>query len=1114
MAAQFAVDLLFGLKGDGKLREATDKLKGVDAAAQGLSGRLRDANGRFQATGNAAGRAANGIRKFGDGANLAAGGVKRLEGAMGGLLGSLGASLAIGKMVTDFKDLDQSLRRLGTVGGNVGELDAGLGKLSANLGGVASKAQLAKAGYQALSAGFSDTAGALAIVNAATKAAVGGLADSEQVTEVLTKTLNAYGMKGTQAAAVTDSISKAVELGQVEWSDYTSQLGRVASTAAVAGVGLDEVNSFIAAATKNGATAEVAFTGLSGTLNTLLQPTEESVKAAKALGIEWNLTGVKTKGFSGLMAELAKAMKENPALATQMLGSQEAVRGAFAAAAKGGMDYKASLEAMGAASGKTDQDFQKMKGSLANQLTALSTAFANVGEAVIKAFGSNFLKALTDVTNALNGFANFVKSIPQPVANAASQVVIFVAKMWLMHKAISAAIGLRAGIAGMLAATATGAATAGGAAATATPKVVALSRALGSLLKFSLITIAIDVVISGLGKLAELQARLSSITGKSTGDYLKDIGGKAATKEKLQQELANVRNQAKAFKKEFESVRFPALTGQDEAAKAGLLVARAREAALLSAIAKAESGGTGLEAPVITGNTQGLDKSGGGSRSSAATRLAGPKLPEYIDKEVLRKWLMSQGMGRTSGDFTNAGHRTPNHMLNAMDMGFTGSQFDHNYVQKTIEMERKLRATGAFGNQLFGPDSDPKGHKDHLHVPTPGGKVKMNPALASLMGIAGGGQEGQVELAQNLIELEAERAEKIRESFAAGQQLATEFERELKIRSASTELEKNLLKFKFEAQDRQAEINELMDAGQVQSLTLLNQEQERLQVLEAQVRAFYDQADAAGALSVQMKAQGSGAFRTDIDLDPNKKKGKIQKYMDQLKTDLADTEGMITSLAGTIESEIGSAMSNAITGLIDGTMTAQEAFGQMFKNIGKAFIDMATQMIAKALVMKVLGILGGAFGGGGIGANNYSGAFGGGSSVSFNPGAFGGGMSFFADGGFVSSPTNAIIGEGGANEYVIPENKMGAAMSRYSAGARGDAVLNGADPTGGSMGAAAVAAAAPQITINGGVMQFGGEDFIRKDQLPGIISQASKAGEARTLAKLQNSPGIRRRVGI
>ena len=37
--------------------------------------------------------------------------------------------------------------------------------------------------------------------------------------------------------------------------------------------------------------------------------------------------------------------------------------------------------------------------------------------------------------------------------------------------------------------------------------------------------------------------------------------------------------------------------------------------------------------------------------------------------------------------------------------------------------------------------------------------------------------------------------------------------------------------------------------------------------------------------------------------------------------------------------------------------TAQEAFADMFKGIGKAFIDMATQMIAKALVLKALGVL-------------------------------------------------------------------------------------------------------------------------------------------------------------
>jgi hypothetical protein len=48
-----------------------------------------------------------------------------------------------------------------------------------------------------------------------------------------------------------------------------------------------------------------------------------------------------------------------------------------------------------------------------------------------------------------------------------------------------------------------------------------------------------------------------------------------------------------------------------------------------------------------------------------------------------------------------------------------------------------------------------------------------------------------------------------------------------------------------------------------------------------------------------------------------------------------------------------------------------------------------------------------------------------------------------AQGGFVTGPTSAIIGEGGESEYVIPSSKMNAAMSRYSRGARGEGVIAG-----------------------------------------------------------------------
>lgn len=232
----------------------------------------------------------------------------------------------------------------------------------------------------------------------------------------------------------------------------------------------------------------------------------------------------------------------------------------------------------------------------------------------------------------------------------------------------------------------------------------------------------------------------------------------------------------------------------------------------------------------------------------------------------------------------------------------------------------------------------------------------------------------------------------------------------------------------------------------------------------------------------------------------------VSGYMKQLESELMNTEAMIVSLAQTVETELSSAMSSAITGLITGTQTAEEAFAQMFANIGKAFIDMATQMIAKALVLKALGILTGGTSGGTTMSN--------GTAVNWtSPDAGVLGSLGFSEGGFVTGPTSAVIGEAGESEYVIPASKMDGAMARYSSGARGESVVSGADSDS-SGGGVAVADAPLSINISGGVTQMGGTDYIRKDELPSIINQSSKAGEARALRRLRQSPSTRRSIGL
>ena len=102
-------------------------------------------------------------------------------------------------------------------------------------------------------------------------------------------------------------------------------------------------------------------------------------------------------------------------------------------------------------------------------------------------------------------------------------------------------------------------------------------------------------------------------------------------------------------------------------------------------------------------------------------------------------------------------------------------------------------------------------------------------------------------------------------------------------------------------------------------------------------------------------------------------------------------------------------------GLIEGTKTLGESLASIAKSLAKMFLNAAFQNIFNNMFQISE-----------QGSYNRAGSF-----------------KAFQYGGVVNSPTLGMIGEGGEPEYVIPASKMDGAMSRYSAGARGGAVIPG-----------------------------------------------------------------------
>jgi len=240
--------------------------------------------------------------------------------------------------------------------------------------------------------------------------------------------------------------------------------------------------------------------------------------------------------------------------------------------------------------------------------------------------------------------------------------------------------------------------------------------------------------------------------------------------------------------------------------------------------------------------------------------------------------------------------------------------------------------------------------------------------------------------------------------------------------------------------------------------------------------------------------------------------------MQQQLEKLLDVQNQVAAGA----TAIGNAFSNSFRAVITGSKSAQEALADMMSAVAEHFMDMAAKIIAQQLAMILYGTIMKALGVGG-GFNSAAASPGGSAGVAGIGGGglgdvFGNTSSFgtFAEGGYVNKPTNALIGEGGEPEYVIPASKMRESMSRYSRGSRGSSVIP--EEGSGSAGTEGGTAVAAPIDVRYTVERINSVDYVTADQFQSGMQKAAAEGAQRgqqlTLSRLQQSPSTRRRIGM
>jgi len=306
----------------------------------------------------------------------------RLADVAGSVVGQLaaatGAAITLQKAFDTLSQQSQAEAALKSLSVDAADATLKFEALSKELRGQASTVELTAAAYDVASAGFMKTADQAEILRASTKGAVGGMSDINTVGNAVTSVLNSYGMSASQAGKLVDGFIQTQNDGKIILAEYATQIGRLAPTAAAAGVGIDELNAAVATITAQGVPVEATFTGLNQALVSILKPTKEAEDLAKSLGIEFNETGLKTKGFGGLLQDVAQKTGGSTTKLVQLFGSVDALKAVLPLVNDNLVKFSGNLQKQKEAAGISDKAFQDMAQTLSGAIKELDTAFKNL----------------------------------------------------------------------------------------------------------------------------------------------------------------------------------------------------------------------------------------------------------------------------------------------------------------------------------------------------------------------------------------------------------------------------------------------------------------------------------------------------------------------------------------------------------------------------------------------------------------------------------------------------------------------------------------------------------------------------------------------------------------
>jgi TP901 family phage tail tape measure protein len=356
--------------------------------------------------------AQKGMRNFGS--NIRSAGIQMTKFGAGMSLALAPVTLFLKNSISAFQNFDVAMTNAQAILSATNEEMEILNAQVLEIG-KASRAgpQAAAEAYFTIVSGVQDATTHMDILTSSINLSEAGLADLAVTTDGMVAVMNAYRFEAEQAAFVSDTMTRTVQMGVGTMDQFVAALKPVAGMASTIGIDFEELAATTAFLTSKGASASEATTQLSAVMTAFLKPNTDMQKALESMGVTSGKTFLETHGLVGAMNLLSDSLGGSEDALVQVLGRQEAIRGGFQLTSQGVEEFVNTFESGIDGATEKAQEFQNATDAAKIDLfkSRLDALSITLGESLSNALG----KVAVELTPIIDDIILWAQENPEMV---------------------------------------------------------------------------------------------------------------------------------------------------------------------------------------------------------------------------------------------------------------------------------------------------------------------------------------------------------------------------------------------------------------------------------------------------------------------------------------------------------------------------------------------------------------------------------------------------------------------------------------------------------------------------------------------------------------------------